>query len=155
MVERADQLNEPEYEDDALADGDAEILQTRQEMSETLEAIQQKLAPERLTDDAKDAARETVDHVVEEAKEAAQEWSEIASVAAMEAVDHAMSKIKETFPELSQQAQGAASQAVDHAIEEARQPFGNWVNRHAPRCAMPPSEGLNAWLTRQAKHQST
>jgi hypothetical protein len=120
MDERADQLNEPEYEDDALAQGDAEILQTRQDMSETLEAIQQKLAPERLTDDARDAAMETVDHVVEEAKEAAQEWSELASVAAMEAVDHAMSKVKETFPDLSHQAQEAASQAVDHAIEEAK-----------------------------------
>jgi uncharacterized protein YjbJ (UPF0337 family) len=116
MDQRAGQLSQPEDEDDALAAGDAEILQTRQEMSETLEAIQEKLAPERLTEDAKD----TVDHAIEEAKAAAQEWSEIASVAAMEAVDHAMSKLKETFPDLSHQAQETASVAVDHAIGEAK-----------------------------------
>jgi hypothetical protein len=120
MGERTDQVSQPEIEEDALAAGDAEILQTREEISETLEAIQTKLAPERLTDDAKEAARETVDHVVDEVKATVQESSELASVAAMEAVDYALLKVKESLPDLSQQAQEAAQEAVDHAIAEAK-----------------------------------
>lgn len=105
---------------------DAEVQQTREEMSETLDAIQAKLAPERLTDDAKDAAMETVDHVVEEVKATAQEWSELASVAAMEAVDHALEKLKEAFPDLSQQAQDAARETIDHALVEAKATAQGW-----------------------------
>ena len=146
MGERAGQVGQSSDIDDRIAVEDAEIQQTREEMSETLDAIQAKLAPERLTDDAKDAAMETVDHVLErvketfpelaqqaeerarqavdhalaEAKETAQGLSEVASVAAMEAVDHALEKVKETFPDLAQQAQDAAREAVDHAIEEAK-----------------------------------
>lgn len=94
MDERANQVSEEEYMDDELASGDARIQETREEIGETLEAIQAKLAPERLTGDARDAA--------------------------MEAVDHAMRRVQEAFPELSQQAQDAATQAVHHAVEEAK-----------------------------------
>jgi len=113
-------VRQPESDEDALAAGDAEILQTREDISETLEAIQAKLDPERLTDDAKEAAKETVDHVVDEVRTTVQESSELASVAAMEAVDYALLKVKESLPDLSQQAQEAAQDAVDHAIAEAK-----------------------------------
>ncbi|HEV2529209.1 MAG TPA: DUF3618 domain-containing protein [Thermomicrobiales bacterium] len=102
------------------APAEDEVQQTREDISETLDAIQEKLAPSRLTDDARDAAVETVDHVVAEARATAQEWSEMASVAAMEAVEHALKKIREAFPDLSQQAQHTARETVDHAMAEAR-----------------------------------
>lgn len=112
-------VNSP-VEVDTQMSADAEVQQTREDISETLDAIQEKLAPGRLTDDARDAAVETVDHVVAEAKATAQEWTELASVAAMETLEHALQKIKETFPELNQQAQHTARETVDHAMAEAR-----------------------------------
>lgn len=125
MGERPDQLDaagydEGFYDEDPLATGDAEIQQTREDISETLDAIQAKLAPDRLTEDAKSVAQETVDHLLEEGKATAEEVSEIASVAAMEAVDYATKKIQELLPDLSQQAQDAANEAVDHAVAEAK-----------------------------------
>jgi vacuolar-type H+-ATPase subunit H len=125
MGERPDQLDDAGYDeiiydDDPLAQGDAEIQQTREEISETLDAIQAKLQPDRLTEDAKEIAQETVDHLLQEGKATAQEVSEVASVAAMEAVDYATKKIQEILPDLTQQAQGAATEAVDHAIAEAK-----------------------------------
>lgn len=124
MGERSDQVirlrPDDDNDDEVLASQDAGVQQTREEMSETLDAIQAKLAPDRLTEDAKEAAIETVDHVVAEVRSTAQELSELASVAAMEAVDHALEKFKEAFPGLSQQAQEAAREAVDHALGEAK-----------------------------------
>jgi hypothetical protein len=120
MGERADRLRQPQDISGVWTTGDDEIQHTREEISETLEAIEAKLAPERLTNDAKDAAQDTADHLIEEAKEAVGEWTEVASVAAMEAVDYALRKVQESLPDLSHQAQDAASGAVDHAIEEAK-----------------------------------
>ncbi len=134
MGQRADQLDQRGSGIDPLAVGDAEIQQTREEMSDTLEAIQAKLAPERVTEDAKDAAIETADHVIEEARETVQEWTESASASAREAVDHALVKLRETLPELSDQAREsareatelasvAAMEAVDHALLKVRETF--------------------------------
>jgi uncharacterized protein YjbJ (UPF0337 family) len=54
-----------------------DIEQTRAEMSETIEAIQERLTPERVVDQAKDMASDTalavVDHAVREAKAAVRE----------------------------------------------------------------------------------
>ena len=132
MGQRADQLNETQKIDDPLVTRDTEIQQTREDMSETLEAIQAKLSPEQMTYDAKDAAIETVDHVVEEAKAAIEELTERASTSAMEAVDHALVKVREVLPDLSRQAQEsareaselasvAAMEAVDHALLKVRE----------------------------------
>jgi gas vesicle protein len=124
MGERPDQLRDAGYNevfaDDPLAAGDAEIQQTREEISETLDAIQSKFQPDRLAEDAKDVAQETVDHLLEEGKATAEEVSEIASVAAMEAVDYATKKVQELLPDVSQQAREAAQDAVDHAVAEAK-----------------------------------
>ena len=134
MGQRADRLDQRGNGDDPLVAGDAEIQQTREEMSDTLEAIQAKLSPEQMTDDAKDAAIETVDHVIEEARVAVQEWTEVASASAKEAVDHALVKLRETLPELSDQAREsareaaelasvAAMEAVDHALLKVQEAF--------------------------------
>lgn len=127
MGQRADQLGQDAGNAEALLAGDVEIQHTREEMSDTLEAIQAKLNPEQMTGDAKDAAIETADHVIDEAKTAVQEWTEAASVSAMEAVDHALVKVREVLPDLSEQAREsareatelasvAAMEAVDHAL---------------------------------------
>jgi ElaB/YqjD/DUF883 family membrane-anchored ribosome-binding protein len=50
-----------------------EIEQTRAEMSSTIDAIQQKLSPEVVAEQAKEAAREAVQNTVEHAKEAVRE----------------------------------------------------------------------------------
>jgi predicted Holliday junction resolvase-like endonuclease len=50
-----------------------EIEQTRAEMSSTIDAIQQKLSPEVVAEQAKEAAREAVHNTVEHAKEAVRE----------------------------------------------------------------------------------
>jgi hypothetical protein len=131
MDQTPGRLGAPADESQALRESEAEIARTRDEMSETLEAIQAKLAPERLTEDAKETAIETVDHLVDEVKTTAQELSEITSVAAMEAVDHALEKLREALPELREQLQSsargaselasvAAMEAVDHALAEAK-----------------------------------
>ncbi len=61
---------------------DAEDLEeTRAELSETLAAIEAKLSPQRLMEQAKDTVQETTDHVVAQAKHAAHE-------AVSDAVDH-------------------------------------------------------------------
>ena len=131
MGQGTSQLDQREPGDDVLDASDAGIQRTREEMSETLEAIQAKLSPEQITDDAKHAAVDTVDHALDkvrevlpeltdQARESAREATELASVAAMEAVDHAVAKLQEALPDISQHAQDAAREAVDHAIEEAK-----------------------------------
>lgn len=105
--------------DDTLEQGDADIQRTREDIGNTLDAIQSKLQPERLTEDVKVLAHDTVDHLLEESKSTAGDVTEIASLAAMEAVDYATKKMQELFPELSQQAQEAANVAVDHAVASA------------------------------------
>jgi len=92
--------DEPETE--ALVTG---IEQTRADLSETIEAIQERLAPDRFTDQAKDAATEA---------------TEQARDAALEAVDHAIQQAKAALPDLGEQAKAVAAASVDHAIEEAK-----------------------------------
>jgi len=119
MGEGANQLSQDDERDDVVTVNEADIQQTREEMSETLQAIQAKLDPERMTDDAKEAARE----MVEEVKESAQQISEAASAAAVEAVDHAVMKVQEAFPQLTEAASAAAMEAVDHAMMKVQEAF--------------------------------
>lgn len=118
-----------------------EIEQTRAEMSETIDAIQTLLTPERLTEDAKDvasdvaeqakdAALEAVDHAVQEAKTLAQEWGELASVAALEAIDYAMTQAQQALPGVTEHAKSLAQEAVTHAIAEAQAALPT-VSEHA------------------------
>lgn len=146
MDQRTDELSDPKGDDirssERVAasssserrepsDRASDIEQTRADMSETIEAIQERLAPERLTDEAKDvasdvteqakdAALEAVDHAVQEAKAAAQEWGELARVAALEAIDHAVTKAQAALPAVGEQAKSIGQETVTHAIEEAK-----------------------------------
>src|SRR5215212_9524414 len=65
MGERADPMSDPRAPGDAAATSEsdpavieAQIEATREEMSETIEAIEERLAPEHLVEQAADAARE-------------------------------------------------------------------------------------------------
>ncbi len=87
--------NEPE----ALV---TDIEQTRADLSETIEAIQERLAPERITDQAMDAATEA---------------TEQARDAALEVVDHAIEEAKAAIRELTDQARGAVREATVGRVE--------------------------------------
>jgi len=74
-----------------------EIEQTRADLSETIEAIQERLAPERITDQAVEAATEATGQARE---------------GALEAVDHAVRQAKAAVRELAAQARGAVREAT-------------------------------------------
>jgi hypothetical protein len=98
-----------------------EIEQTRTELSGTIDAIQQKLSPDVLTEQAKDVARD----VTEQAKDAAQKVLEQAvqevKSAALEVTEHAVQEVKEAAREVTGQAKDAAWDATvgkaEHAVE--------------------------------------
>src|SRR4051794_21193069 len=71
-----------------------EIEQTRTEMTGTIDAIQRKLAPDVLTEQAKDIARDATDH---------------AKTAAQEILEHAVQEVKD-----------AAIQVTEHAVHEVK-----------------------------------
>jgi hypothetical protein len=87
MGEAADEVRRSASPDDAALTDDVvaddadletqhirqEIEQTRAEMSETIDAIQQKLSPEVIAEQAKEAAREAALNTVQHAKEAVRE----------------------------------------------------------------------------------
>jgi len=79
-----------------------EIEQTRAEMSETIEAIQDRLAPERVAEQAKDTAVE----VTAQARDAA-----------LEVVDHALEEAKAAVRELTDQAKAAVREATVGRVE--------------------------------------
>jgi hypothetical protein len=80
----------------------SDIEQTRAEMSETIEAIQDRLAPERVAEQAKDTAAE----VTEQAREAA-----------LEVIDHALVEAKAAVRELGDQARAAVRDATVGRVE--------------------------------------
>jgi hypothetical protein len=67
---------------------EAEIEQTRAEMSETIDAIQQRLSPEALTEQAKEKVEDLTEHAKEAAREAVNEAKEAVRVALLEARDN-------------------------------------------------------------------
>jgi hypothetical protein len=89
-------------------------------MSETIEEIQERLIPERVADEAKDTATEIADHVMQEARTTAEEWSELARVAALETIEHAIEEAKAALPTVTEQARELAQETIDHAIQEAK-----------------------------------
>ncbi len=109
MGERADRVRSAAEGDDRRT-GDAaepaaiasEIEQTRAELSETIGAIQDRLAPERLTDQAMDAATEA---------------TEQARDAALAVVDHAVQEAKAAVRELTDQAKAAVREATVGRVE--------------------------------------
>ncbi len=92
----------------------AQIEQTRAEMSETIDALKEKLAPENLMMEAKQTAKETVKGMVEGAVEATKE-----------SVSHIVEATKETVSHISEKVShlgGTASVTATHlgsAVKEA------------------------------------
>ncbi len=88
MGERAGSMSDPRASGDAgsaeesdPAVIEAEIEATRQEMSETIEAIEERLAPEQLAEQAKEVAH----HAIDEAQGAVRDLAGQATMAAREA----------------------------------------------------------------------
>ncbi|HYO30028.1 MAG TPA: DUF3618 domain-containing protein [Thermomicrobiales bacterium] len=102
MGERADYLGGTDASSDPSAIA-GEIEQTRTEMSSTIEAIQDRLDPERLTDQAVGAATE----VTEQARDAAKEVAEFA-----------IGEAKAAVRELAEQARTAVREATVGRVEQ-------------------------------------
>jgi len=95
---------------DAIA---SDIEQTRAQMSSTIDAIQERLVPERVAEQA----RETATEVTEQAKETAIEVTEQARDAAVEVIDHAIAEAKAAVQELGNQAKAAMRDATVGKVE--------------------------------------
>lgn len=102
-----------------------DIEQTRNEMSSTVEAIEQKLNPEKLTDQAKDAAKEITD----QAKDAAKEITVQARDTAKEVTEHAIGEAKAAIQELSGQAKVAVREATIGKVETMVHSAGDTANK--------------------------
>ncbi len=98
----------------------SDIEQTRAEMSETIEAIQEQLVPERLSEEAKDTVAEAIDNALQQIKAALPEVSAQASGTAERILDHAVQDLRAVLPELSDQASDAAVKIVDNAIVQLK-----------------------------------
>jgi hypothetical protein len=83
-----------------------EIERTRDDMTETVEAIERKLNPEQLTDQAKEVADYAVRQATEQVKEAAKEIT-----------DHAIDKAKSAVHEITGQARSSVRAATIGKVE--------------------------------------
>jgi len=88
---------------------EAEIEQTRADLSATVEAIQQRLDPEQ----AKDSARELAEHVIQEAKEHARE-------VVQEAGEHAREVIKDATAHVQAAIHDATIGRIQHMVRNAQ-----------------------------------
>ncbi|MDQ4045684.1 MAG: DUF3618 domain-containing protein [Chloroflexota bacterium] len=126
MGEGTDRLRRSEYDDDVYyvddVGGDArtDVEQTRAEMSETIDAIQERLAPERVATEVSAEAQELVDHAVARIREAFPELSGQAEQVARDVVSHTLQEAKSSLPVLSMQAEQTIDHVVEHAIQEAK-----------------------------------
>jgi len=104
MGQRADELERDPRE---------EIELTRSEMTSTIDAIQDRLDPEVLSEQAKDTAHDVTDHAIREAKEAAREIT-----------DHAIAQAREAVLDITGQAKTALREATIGRIETMAQTAG-------------------------------
>lgn len=122
-----------EDDDDSTVQMQVEIEETRAEMSGTVEAIQSKLSPDTLGEQAKDTAREVTEHAVREAKEHAQEAiqdltaqakdavRELAEVAIREVKEHATEAVRDMTGQAKAAVRGATIGKAEHVISHAGQ----------------------------------
>jgi len=96
-----------------------EIAQTRTEMSGTLDAIQQRLAPEVLTEQAKDIARDATDQAKTAAQEILQDAVREVKEAAKEVTEHAVHEVKDAARDVTTGAKDAAWDATVGRAEDA------------------------------------
>ena len=92
------------------AEARGEIELTRTEMTSTIEAIQDKLDPEVLSEQAKDAAHDVTDYAIREAKEAGREI-----------IDHALTQAREAVRDVTGQAKLAVREATVGKVESMAQ----------------------------------
>ncbi len=107
------------FEDSDTAEIRVEIEQTRTEMSGTIDAIQQKLAPEVLTEQAKDVARDAADQAKAAAQEVLEQAVREVKDAAVEVTEHAVHEVKEAAREVTGEAKDAAWDATIGRAEVA------------------------------------
>jgi hypothetical protein len=131
MGQRADELGSREPavvgrdndEDQELAETTAaarqEIELTRADMTSTIDAIQDKLDPEVLSEQAKDTAHDVTDYAIREAREAAREITE-----------HAITQAREAVLDITGQAKVALREAtigkVENMARTATDTAGGW-----------------------------
>jgi len=96
-----------------------EIAQTRTEMSGTIGAIQQRLAPDVLSAQAKDIARDATDQAKTAAQEVLQEAVREVKDAAKEVTEHAVHEVKDAARDVTTGAKDAAWDATVGRAEEA------------------------------------
>ena len=103
--------------DETTATARGEIELTRAEMTSTIEAIQERLDPEVLSEQAKDTAHDVTDYAIREAKEAAREIT-----------DHALMQAREAVRDVTGQAKLALREAtigkVEHMARTATESAG-------------------------------
>ena len=103
--------------DETTAAARGEIELTRAEMTSTIEAIQERLDPEALSEQAKDTAHDVTDYAIREAKEAAREIT-----------DHALMQAREAVRDITGQAKLALREAtigkVEHMARTATESAG-------------------------------
>jgi ElaB/YqjD/DUF883 family membrane-anchored ribosome-binding protein len=96
-----------------------EIAQTRTEMSGTIDAIQQRLAPDVLTAQAKDIARDATDQAKTAAQEVLQDAVREVKDAAKEVTAHAVHEVKDAARDVTTGAKDAAWDATVGRAEDA------------------------------------
>jgi len=133
--------------DPDVAELRGEIEQTRNEMSETIDAIQDRLSPQQLADDAKEAAT----NLVEEAKEAARE---AAATLAAELKESAAGMMKDAKESLRAATIGKAEHIMSSFENTARGTSSSMMDtiRENPLPAAMVGLGLG-WLFLQRRKQ--
>ncbi len=100
-----------------------EIEQTRTEMSGTIDAIQQRLAPNVLTEQAKDIARDAADQAKTAAQSVLEQTVRDVKDAALEVTEHAVKEVKDAAREATVDAKDAAWDATvgkaEHVVSSA------------------------------------
>src|SRR3954453_17745022 len=96
-----------------------EIAQTRTEMSGTIDAIQQRLAPDVLSAQAKDIARDATDQAKTAAQEVLQDAVREVKDAAKEVTAHAVHEVKDAARDVTTGAKDAAWDATVGRAEDA------------------------------------
>jgi len=102
-----------------------EIEQTRTEMSGTIDAIQQRLAPEVLTAQAKDVARDATEQAKSAAQEVLQDAVREVKDAAKEVTAHAVHEVRDAARDVTSDAKDAAWDATVGRAENAVSTVGD------------------------------
>jgi len=100
--------------DETTAAAREEIELTRADMASTIEAIQERLDPEALSEQAKDTAHDVTDYAIREVKEAAREIT-----------DHALTQAREAVRDVTGQAKLAVREATIGKVQHMARTASN------------------------------